>query len=97
MSKQFTSKESMPSELQERLALYFSALQGAVDISPAERYRLEGYLEACLELTPLSSEMLEKFIFAELAQLQIERPTVIATPSDSWRLPWQRPPVSALE
>ena len=68
-----------------QLADYFQRLADNIDISPAERFRLEGYLQAVLEFELISADQLTEIVNHHCQFKSIN------TAAEVWELPYQMP------
>lgn len=81
----------------QRLKSYFSQLRSQSDISPAQRYRLEGYLQALLEAGLINAAWLTQSIEVLASNLQgsgvlYGNKPLLLDPTCPWRLPLIYPP-----
>ena len=70
--------------IEKLLADYFNRLAQGYDISPAERFRIEGYFKACLELGVIDAAWLngiKQHYRSDLAASKLQLP--------AWRLCYQ--------
>lgn len=75
---------------------YFSRLLAGQDVGPAQRYRTEGYLQACLACADLSEDQLRALMQPHIARLaqhlsQISQTLIHSEDAPSWALPYQVP------
>jgi len=75
--------------IDNKLANYFDLLVKGYDVSPAQRFRLEGYLQACVEQLLMDSAKLLELKLVYIAKTEQLTGLVYAPPSDVWALPYQ--------
>lgn len=81
--------------IENLLRSYYQRLGDGLDISPAERFRLEGYLQAVVECGLVQAETLEsinsnlQLQLAGLADMQTAGEATRKTLTESWHLPLQ--------
>lgn len=80
-----TNPEAIYQFIDAQLADYFQRLADNIDISPAERYRLEGYLQAALEYQLITAEQLADIVNRH-CHFAADN-----TLTEPWELPYQMP------
>ena len=77
--------------LDARLANYFSTLLRCGEVSPAARYRLEGFLQAALAYGVLSDADLHKVMQAHISTFNATSGRPVQPQAEAWGLPYQAP------
>lgn len=80
-----TNPEAIYQFIDSQLADYFQRLANNIDISPAERFRLEGYLQAVLEHKLIDEAQLRDSV-NRYCQFEI-----VNTVAEIWELPYKMP------
>ena len=80
--------EAIEQVVNKTLAEYFGALMEGRDVSPAERYRTEGYLKASVENALLSEQCLRALRQPYLDQLATALQANAFELNEVWALPY---------
>ncbi len=99
---QIVDLSDLDEHIENLLQSYYQRLADGLDISPAERFRLEGYLQAVVECGLLATDALASISsrvqlqYAALADTQTTAEVTGKTLTESWHLPFQmrRAPVT---
>jgi hypothetical protein len=77
--------------LHQQLGAYFELLATGQDISPAQRYRLEGYLRACVDANVIEAKQLQHLKREHVQQTQQVNGIGLVHVADQavWQLPYQ--------
>ncbi len=80
---------SIQDSILEKLVYYFSELEDGRDISPAKRYRLEGYLQACVEYGGVDESWLRDCVSSSQQSALNFASTNLTGHEHSWELPYK--------
>jgi len=78
-------------ELEQQLKRYFEQLAKGQDVSPAQRYRLEGYLHACIDANLVEPEFLQRLMRDHAQNVFQSNGVELVTPESAplWQLPYR--------
>ena len=77
--------------LEAHLEDYFSTLLRCGEVSPAARYRLEGFLQAALVYGALGDADLRKLMQAHISTFNATSARQLKPQVEAWGLPYQAP------